>query len=100
MEEKKNKFVVINDEGKEIECEVLFTFESEETNKNYIVYTDNTIDEIGNIKVYASIFDPNNDTTKLDPIETEQEWNMIESILETLQEEAKETDNTNNEDSE
>ena len=96
MEEKKNKFIVINDEGKEIECEVLFTFESEETNKNYIVYTDNTVDEIGNIKVYASIFDPNSDTTKLDPIETEKEWNMIESILETLQEEAKD----NNEDSE
>ena len=100
MEEKKNKFVVINDEGKEIECEVLFTFESEETNKNYIVYTDNTVDEIGNIKVYASIFDPNSDTTKLDPIETEKEWNMIESILETLQEESKETDKNNNEDSE
>jgi len=64
MEEKKNKFIVINDEGKEIECEVLFTFESEETNKNYIVYTDNTMDEIGNIKVYASIFDPNNENTK------------------------------------
>lgn len=89
MEEKKNKFVVINDEGKEIECEVLFTFESEETNKNYIVYTDNTMDEIGNIKVYASIFDPNNQNTKLEPIETEKEWKIIENILETLQEEAK-----------
>ena len=79
MEEKKNKFIVINDEGKEIECEVLFTFESEETNKNYIVYTDNTMDEIGNIKVYASIFDPNN-----------------ENILETLQEEAKKDTNEGN----
>lgn len=89
MEEKKNKFIVINDEGKEIECEVLFTFESEETNKNYIVYTDNTMDEIGNIKVYASIFDPNNENTKLEPIETDKEWKIIENILETLQEEAK-----------
>ena len=89
MEDKKNKFIVINDEGKEIECEVLFTFESEETNKNYIVYTDNTMDEIGNIKVYASIFDPNNQNTKLEPIETEKEWKIIENILETLQEEAK-----------
>ena len=89
MEEKKNKFIVINDEGKEIECEVLFTFESEETNKNYIVYTDNTMDEIGNIKVYASIFDPNNQNTKLEPIETEKEWKIIENILETLQDEAK-----------
>ncbi len=89
MEEiKNNKFKVIDNDGKEIECEVLFTFESDETKKNYIVYTDNTKDEIGNIKVYASIFDPNSDTTKLEPIETEKEWNIIENILETLQEES------------
>lgn len=88
-EENNNKFKVIDNEGKEVECEVLFTFESDETKKNYIVYTDNTKDEIGNIKVYASIFDPNSETTKLDPIETEKEWNIIENILETLQEETK-----------
>lgn len=86
MEEtKNNKFKVIDNEGNEIECEVLFTFESDETKKNYIVYTDNTKDEIGNIKVYASIYDPNSDTTKLDPIETEKEWNIIEDILNKLQ---------------
>ena len=33
----KNSFTVFNDEGKEIECDVLFTFDSEETNKSYIV---------------------------------------------------------------
>lgn len=95
MEEKNNKFKVIDNEGKEIECEVLFTFESDETKKNYIVYTDNTKDEIGNVKVYASIYDPNSETTKLDPIETEKEWNIIENILETLQEESKNVKDTN-----
>lgn len=83
----KNSFTVFNDEGKEIECDVLFTFDSEETNKSYIVYTDNTLDENKNIKVYASIFDPNDDNTKLEPIETEKEWKIIETILESLQEE-------------
>ena len=87
MEDIKNKFTVINDEGIETECEVLFTFDSDETNKSYIVYTDNTKDEIGNVKVYASIFDPNSDTTKLEAITTNKEWNIIESILESLQEE-------------
>ena len=46
------KFTVINGKGKEIECEVLFTFESKETGKNYIIYTDNTLDKSGNIKVH------------------------------------------------
>ena len=85
--DEKMTFKVINDEGKEIECEVLFTFESEETNKNYIVYTDNTTDEEGNTKVYASIYYPDQEETKLEPIETEKEWKIIESILDEIQKE-------------
>ena len=86
-ENKKMTFKVISDEGKEIECEVLFTFESDETHKNYIAYTDNTLDENGNTKVYASIYNPDQDETKLLPIETEKEWKIIETILEELQNE-------------
>ena len=87
MKEETMTFKIINDEGKEIECEVLFTFESDETKKNYIVYTDNTIDEEGNTKVYASIYNPDEDETKLLPIETDKEWKIIETILEELQNE-------------
>ena len=88
MKEDVMTFKIVNDEGKEVECEVLFTFESDETNKNYIVYTDNTLDEEGNTRVYASIYNPNEDETKLLPIETEKEWKIIETILEELQEES------------
>jgi uncharacterized protein YrzB (UPF0473 family) len=87
MKEETMTFKVINDEGKEVECEVLFTFESDETKKNYIVYTDNTIDEEGNTKVYASIYTPDQDETKLLPIETDKEWKIIETILNELQNE-------------
>jgi len=87
--DEKMTFKVINDEGKEIECEVLFTFESEETNKNYIVYTDNTTDEEGNTKVYASIYYPDQEETKLEPIETDKEWKLVEGILNTLTKENK-----------
>lgn len=85
--EEKMTFKVLNDEGKEVECEVLFTFESDEAKKNYIVYTDNTLDEEGNTKVYASVYNPNEDETKLLPIETEKEWKIIETILDELQNE-------------
>ena len=84
-----NTFKVINEEGREIVCDILFTFDSEETNKSYIVYTDNTKDEAGNIQVFASIYDPKQESPKLEPIETEQEWKIIETILNTLQEEIK-----------
>ena len=84
-----NKFVMIDENGQEREYDVLFTFESEETNKNYIAYTDNTIDETGNVEVYASIYNPGDPQTKLEPIESEKEWKVIETILESLQEEVK-----------
>ena len=85
----KNTFKVINDEGKEVICHILFTFDSEETKKSYIVYTDDSKDAEGNVQVYASIFDPEDPNTKLEAIESEKEWKVIETILETLQEEIK-----------
>ncbi|MGI6329363.1 MAG: DUF1292 domain-containing protein [Bacilli bacterium] len=84
--EKENLFTVVDEEGKEVECEVLFTFESDETGKNYMIYTDNTLDEEGNTKVFASIFNPEEEISNLEPIETEKEWKIIENILESLQE--------------
>lgn len=89
MKEEQMKFKVIDENGKEIEYEVLFTFESDETNKNYIVYTDNTTDEGGNTKVYASIYTPDSEDLNLQPIETDKEWKIIETILNELQEEVK-----------
>ncbi len=84
--EKKGIFTIINDKGEEIECEILFTFDSEETKKSYIVYTDNSTDEDGSIRVYASVFDPTGNNPDLLPIETEKEWLVIENILASVQE--------------
>lgn len=89
-----NTFTVIDDNGREIVYHVLFTFESEETNKSYIVYTDNSKDETGQIQVFASIYDPNNPQSTLEAIETEKEWQVIETILSTIQEEVQKTMNT------
>ena len=56
--ENNTTFKVINDQGVEITCDILFTFDSDETKKSYIVYTDNSKDEQGNVQVFASIYDP------------------------------------------
>ena len=87
MKNEEYAFTVLDENGKEVECEVIVTFESDETGKNYIVYTDNTLDENGCTKVFASIFDPNSDDMVLQPIETEKEWAIVELILEELQSE-------------
>ena len=85
-EEKKGVFTIINDKGEEVECEILFTFDSDETKKSYIVYTDNSIDDNGSTRVYASIYDPTGQNPALIPIESEKEWLVIENILTSVQE--------------
>lgn len=79
------KFIAMTETGEEVECEVICTFESPETNKNYIVYTDNCTDENGNIEVRASVYEPNADSTDLFPIETQEEWEMIENVILEIQ---------------
>lgn len=92
----KNTFTVINENGVEVICYVLFTFESEETGKNYVVYTDNSIDDNGKIQVFASIYDPFEEGgTTLMPIETDKEWAIIETILASLQDEVRKNQNKN-----
>ena len=89
MKDEKMMLKVADENGKEIECEVLFTFESNETNKSYIVYTDDTLDEEGNTKVYASIYDPSEEPLKLYPIETDKEWKIVETVLNELEAEVR-----------
>lgn len=83
-EVKENTFTCIDNEGNKIECKVLFTFDMEKTGKNYIIYTDNSKDENGQIRTYASTYTPGEEESNLGEITTEEEWKMIEGILSTL----------------
>ena len=85
--ENKNTIKVYDEKGNEVICDILFTFDSDETKKSYIVYTDNTKDENGKIQVYASIYNPKDEKMKLEEIKTDKEWQVIDTILKTLQEE-------------
>ena len=78
-------FTVLDDEGRETPCNVLFTFDRNEDD-HYIVYTDNTKDEDENIQVYASRYTMQGNDIKLLPINTEEEWVLIQDTLEDLQE--------------
>ncbi len=87
MNEEKNRYFTVTDKsGKTIEYEILFTFDSEETRKSYIVFTDNSLDEEGNIVTYAATYDKNGETLELQDIETDAEWNVIENLLASIEE--------------
>ncbi len=82
----KNKFTITNKEGEELVCDVLFTYEDVKLNKNYIVYTDNSVDENGQTKVYANTYDPTGKDLSLGKIETDEEWENISNLLANLNE--------------
>lgn len=81
-------FTVTDKDGKKSEYEILFTFESGDTDKKYIVYTANEKDKDGMIKTYASIYEEDGDELKLTPIEDDKEWNLVEKLIDqaTLEE--------------
>ena len=86
----KSIITVVDDSGKKIKCDVLFSFDSDETNKSYIVYTDNTVDKNGSLKVYASIYNPKVKVSSLTPITSKKEWMIIEKLLSSLEQKKKE----------
>ena len=85
-EEKERYFTVTDKDGNTTEYEVLFTFDSEETKKSYIVFTDNNVDEDGSIITYAATYDKNGEILELGDIETESEWALIENLLAQIEE--------------
>ena len=77
------QFFKLEVNGKLVEYEILLIFKWFKTNKNYIVYTDNTKDDNNCLKIYAGIFYPQDDT-KFDTILEEYEWEEIDKRLKSI----------------
>ena len=88
------KILIKNDLGEEKEFDVLFTFNSKETGKKYVTYTDYTKDYKGNQNCYSGYYEGN----KLLPVESEKEINFIKETLKTLTETINYKYNQNKED--
>ncbi len=84
MVNRKRSFTMLDEDGYETEYHVLFSFENSETDRTYLVYTDETVDEEGRVEVYASIYSSKDGEEYLSPVETEEEWAVIEVLLEEM----------------
>lgn len=83
---KNNIITVVNDRGESIPCRVLFTVENDKNGKNYIVYTDDSTMDNGDVRTYASIYTKSDDDTlQLHPVKDKSEWDFIEKVLNSLQ---------------
>ncbi|MFC0270102.1 DUF1292 domain-containing protein [Metabacillus herbersteinensis] len=96
MENGEKQITVIDENGNEQLCEVLFTFESDKFNKSYVLYYPLGADENDDeeIEIHASSFSANEDGEdgELEPIESEEEWDMIEEMLNTFLDEEEENE--------
>lgn len=73
---------IMEENGEECEYDILFTFENEEETEKYVVYTDNSLDEEGKVRVFASKYNPAINENGLVAIETDEEWKTISELLE------------------
>lgn len=82
------KITLIDESGDEALYEVLFTFHSDEYNKDYILLVPEGIEDDEEVDIQAYIFNPdeNGDATEeeLVQIEDDKEWDMVEEVLNTF----------------
>ena len=91
------KINAVDQNGKIKEYDVILTYHSEEYNKHYVVYTDNTYDTNDELIIYISSYNLINPETIVKEIEDKNEYNKIKTeinkILLTMK---NETDKLNN----
>ena len=82
MEEKKEMIKVINEEGNEVEVEIIAYFTLKSNNKQYLIYTENKMDANGNVEVYTSeVMKQEDGSTILAGIEDDGVWTEIKKLM-------------------
>jgi len=84
----KDNYLTLKDtKGSKKEYRILFNIEDSNNKCNYVIYTDDTKNKDGKIKAYAStyILSDKGNMTKLKPVETGEEYDFIEKILNSLE---------------
>lgn len=74
----------IYEDNKEIVCNIIKIFKDDSNDINYIIYTDGTKDEDGELEIYASRYILENNNYILTDIENDYEWNLIDNMLESM----------------
>ena len=78
------KFTTKDKFGNEIVCEVIATYHDDDTNKDYIVYTDKTLDENKKLKVYYGLYEKVGKGIKLKEAKTPEEKSIGLQIIKEI----------------
>ncbi len=74
--------ILINEVEKD--CDVLYTFKSEKTKKNYLICTDNTFTN-DKLNVYSFIYYPNDKKKGIIKIEEKEDLDAVETFMSLLE---------------
>ncbi|MFD1065342.1 DUF1292 domain-containing protein [Oceanobacillus locisalsi] len=86
--EEKERIVIPDENGDEHLFEVLFTFDVDKTEQSYIAVVPAEQAEEEEVEVYAFRYEEQeNEDFTLYPIDSDQEWEMVEEMLNTLADE-------------
>ncbi len=81
MAEISEKFSILDENGEEIECQTILMFYSPESEKDIVIYTDNTVDENGIESMYASYYIYDDEVLRLEDIDDNTDWTLIQEVL-------------------
>ena len=85
----KDNYITLKDKnGKKKEYRILMNIEETSNDVNYLVYTDDSKNKDGLVNVYAStyVLSDKGNMTKFKELETQEEYEFIEKILNSLEE--------------
>ncbi|MGY0694297.1 DUF1292 domain-containing protein [Virgibacillus sp. FSP13] len=88
--EEKERIIIPDENGEEHLFEVLFTFDVDQTNQSYIAVVPVEQKDDEEVEVYAFRYEEkgsDENDLSLFPIESEEEWEMVEEMLNTLADE-------------
>lgn len=81
---------ITTNDGKKHICDILFTYHSEQFNKDYVLFVPRGEDQVS-----AAVYVPKTETEtdgELMAVETEEEWTMLEELLDDYYNDLEEND--------
>ena len=72
-----------DEDGHDFKCTVLYKIKERNSAKRFVIYTDDCIDK-DEIRIYASSYRPFSLLNRICPIESEEDWEIVECFLDYI----------------
>lgn len=88
LDDDQRQITLVDEKGNEELYEILFTFDSEDFNRSYVLLIPAGAQEDEQVDIYPFAYTPdeNGDATSgdLQPIEDDDEWDMVQGVLDVF----------------